>query len=146
MKTIASVDTKQKLKAFIDFPHQPHQDDPNYVPEPDTAQRDLLAPGKHPFHKHSSLQLFPSLEEGEVAGCIATTFNNDYNAFKNTREGFFYLFDCIDDMEVKEMLFQEEACKWLSARGVTSIISSVNFSTKESCGLLIEGSESPAMA
>lgn len=145
MKTVMPVDTKQKLKAFIDFPHLLYKDDPNYVPELYIAQRDLLTPGKHPFHEHSSLQLFLAYKEGRVAGRIAAILNNNHNAYNNAKDGFFGFFDCVDDLEIAEMLFQE-AYKWLLDAGVTSIIGPVNFSTNESCGLLIEGFESPPMA
>ena len=56
MKKVLPVSSKKELANFIDFPHELHKNDPNYVPELFIAQRDILT--THPFHKHSALQSF----------------------------------------------------------------------------------------
>ncbi len=61
MKHIVAVNGKGQLSKFIDFPHDLYKADPNYVPELFIAQKDMLTPGKHPFHKHSTLQCFLAL-------------------------------------------------------------------------------------
>jgi hypothetical protein len=145
MIDIVAVNNKKLLKAFIDFPHDLYKDDDNYVPELFIAQRDLLTPGKHPFHKHSSLQLFLAYKKDKPVGRIAAILNNNHNTFNKTNDGFFGFFDCIDDEHVAEKLF-EAAEKWLKEKGVSTIIGPVNFSTNETCGLLIEGYDSPPVA
>ncbi|WP_347156849.1 hypothetical protein [Pontibacter chitinilyticus] len=133
------------LKVFIDFPHELYKDDAYYVPELYIAQKDLLTPGKHPFHEHSSVQLFLAYEDEKVVGRIAAILNNNHNAFNNTQDGFFGFFDCINDAEVASMLV-EAVEKWLLDKGVKTIIGPVNFSTNETCGLLIEGFDSSPIA
>ena len=145
MKRIAPVDSAGKLKLFIDFPHGLYKDDPNYVPELFIAQRDLLSPKKHPFHKHSSLQLFLAYDGDKIVGRIAAILNNNHNEFNKTNDGFFGFFDCINDQETADLLF-EAAQNWLQEKGVDSIIGPVNFSTNETCGLLIEGFTTPPYA
>ncbi|MCC9138599.1 hypothetical protein ACFSKU_02950 [Pontibacter silvestris] len=145
MKRVEQVDSKQKLKAFIDFPHQLYKDDPYYVPELYIAQKDLLTPGKHPFHEHSSIQLYLAYQDGEVVGRIAAILNNNHNAFNNTQDGFFGFFDCVDDGEVADMLFKE-VHQWLVGKGAESVIGPMNFSTNETCGLLVEGFDSSPVA
>lgn len=145
MKRIVLVDTRQELKAFIDFPHQLYKNDPHYVPELYVAQKDLLTPGKHPFHEHSSLQLFLAFEEKKVVGRIAAILNNNHNKFNNARDGFFGFFDCINDTEVAAMLFSKVR-RWLLAKEARTVIGPVNFSTNETCGLLVEGFDSSPMA
>ena len=145
MNQIVAVDSPAKLKAFIDFPHDLYKSDPNYVPELFIAQRDLLSPNKHPFHKHSSLQLFLLYSNNKPIGRIAAILNNNYNTFNKANAGFFGFFDCINDQNAANLLF-DEAYKWLKAKGVTSIIGPVNFSTNETCGLLVEGFDSPPYA
>ena len=49
------------LASFIDFGPELYKNNPNYVSELFIAQRDLLTPGKHPFHEHSTVQLFLAL-------------------------------------------------------------------------------------
>ncbi len=58
MIRIEPVNNKKQLATFIDFPHDLYAGDPNYVPELFIAQRDVLTPGKHPFHEHSAIAMF----------------------------------------------------------------------------------------
>jgi len=141
MRNIVAVSNKKQLGQFIDFPHDLYKGDSNYVPELFIAQRDLLT--THPFHKHSSLQCFLLFEGDKIIGRIAAILNNNYNIFNSANDGFFGFFDCINDQQAANLLF-DTATKWLKDKGVTgAIIGPVNFSTNESCGLLIEGFDSP---
>jgi len=69
MKKIVPVNSNKELTAFIDFPHDLYENEPNYVPELFIAQKDLLT--THPFHKHSSLQAFLAYDGDKVVGRIA---------------------------------------------------------------------------
>ena len=145
MTQVKKVVSKKELADFIDFPHALYEGDTNYVPELHIAQRDLLSPGKHPFHEHSSLQLFLAYDGNKIKGRIAAIQNNNHNAFKNTKDGFFGFFDCVNEIEVARLLF-DEANKWLLEKGLNTIIGPVNHSTNEACGLLIDGFDSPPVA
>jgi GNAT superfamily N-acetyltransferase len=145
MIQVIPVTNKRQLAAFIDFPHDLYRDDDNYVPELFIAQRDLLSPDKHPFHQHSSLQAFLGYRDGRVCGRIAAILNNNHNKFNNTNDGFFGFFDCADDEELAAALFRE-AEQWLLAKGVQNVIGPVNFSTNETCGMLVEGYDKPPVA
>ncbi len=145
MKQIKLVASKKDLAAFIDFPHDLFKGDVNYVPELHIAQRDLLSPGKHPFHEHSELQLFLVYEDGEIKGRIAAILNNNHNQFKNKQDGFFGFFDVINNQEIAGMLLNEAAL-WLKGKGANTMIGPVNPSTNEPCGLLVEGFDQPPVA
>ncbi|MGY0036894.1 hypothetical protein [Pedobacter sp. NJ-S-72] len=119
MKKIIAVKSKKELKTFIDFPHELYKNDPYYVPELFIAQKDLLT--THPFHKHSSLQTFLLYDGDKVTGRIAAILNNNHNIANQTNDGFFGFFDCIDDNESASLLIQE-AEKWLTEKGVETII------------------------
>ena len=143
MKKIVQVNSKKELGTFIDFPHDLYKDDPNYVPELFIAQRDLLT--KHPFHKHNELQCFLAYDGDKVTGRIAAILNNAHNDYNKRNDGFWGFFDCINDQETANMLF-DAATKWLKDKGVDQkSIGPVNFSTNEACGLLIKGFDSPPM-
>lgn len=145
MKQVLRVETKRQLKAFIDFPHALYKDDPHYVPELYIAQKDLLTPGKHPFHEHSTLQLYLAYQDGNVVGRIAAILNNNHNTFNNAKDGFFGFFDCVKDGEVANLLFQEVR-QWLTEKGAKTMIGPVSFSTNETCGMLVEGFDSSPAA
>lgn len=145
MKTIVAVNDKKDLRLFIDFPHELYKNDRNYVPELFIAQRDMLTPGKHPFHEHSELQLFLAYHNGNLAGRIAAIRNNNHNNTYGLTDGFFGFFDCTNDPETANLLINA-AGKWLRERGLTSMIGPVNFSTNDICALLIDGFDGPPVA
>jgi GNAT superfamily N-acetyltransferase len=145
MTGIVTVYTSRQLKAFIDFPHDLYAGDINYVPELFIAQRDLLTPGKHPFHEHSKVQLFLYYKDNVLCGRIAAILNNNHNRFNNTTDGFFGFFECINDLQAAGTLF-DSAEQWLREQGATTIIGPVNPSTNEPCGLLIDGFNDPPLA
>jgi GNAT superfamily N-acetyltransferase len=130
------------LRKFIDFPHELYAGDPHYVPELYVAQRDLLTPGKHPFHRHAEVQLFLAYDGDRVTGRVAAVLNHNHNAFNGTADGFFGFFDCINDPGTAAGLV-EAAARWVKARGATTLIGPTNFSTNETCGLLVSGYDRP---
>lgn len=142
MIQVERVTTKDQLRQFIDFPHELYATDPNYVPELFIAQRDLLTPGKHPFHEHGKVQPFLAYKGNKVVGRIAAVLNGNHNAFNQAQDGFFGFFDSVEDAAVAAALF-DTAEAWLRNKGADTIIGPVNFSTNETCGLLIAGFDAP---
>jgi GNAT superfamily N-acetyltransferase len=145
MKKIEAVSSPKMLASFIDFGHELYKNNTRYVPELFIAQRDLLTPGKHPFHEHSLAQCFLAFEGDKIIGRIAAILNNNHNTFNKASDGFFGFFDCIDDDETASLLFNA-AEKWLKEKGVHSMIGPVNLSTNETCALLVEGFDTPPVA
>lgn len=145
MIQIVPVESSKQLGKFIDFPHDLYADDPNYVPELYIGQRDMLKPGKHPFHKHAELQLFLAYKQQQIVGRIAAIINYNHNEFTGRNDAFFGFFDCIDDQEVANALFKA-AIGWIKPKGYDNLIGPVNFSTNDSCGILIQGYDRPPMA
>lgn len=142
MKKILAVKDKNQLRLFIDFPHELYKNDPNYVPELFIAQKDMLTPGKHPFHEHSNLQLYLAYDDHKLIGRIAAIQNNNHNNTYGLTDGFFGFFDCINDQETANLLINT-AAQWLQEKELTNLIGPVNFSTNEICALLIEGFDGP---
>ncbi|WDF53758.1 hypothetical protein [Mucilaginibacter sp. KACC 22063] len=142
MTKIIAVSSKKELGLFIDFPHELYKNDPYYVPELFIAQRDILT--THPFHKHSSLQCFLAYDDNKIVGRICAIYNTNHNKFNNVNDGFFGFFDCIDNQEVADILF-ETATKWVKEKGATKLVGPVNPSTNETCGLLVKGFDSSPM-
>jgi len=142
---VVEVSSKNQLKAFIDFPHDLYKDDKNYVPELFIAQRDMLTPGKHPFHNHSYIQLFLAYEGRNIVGRIAAIYNTNHNAFTKANDGFFGFFDTIDSQEVVNALL-EHTVSWVQKKGANRLLGPINLSTNDTCGLLVQGFEKPPVA
>ena len=145
MTRVLPVTSKKDLDRFVDFPHDLYKDDVNYVPEIFIGQRDLLTPGKHPFYEHSKAQLFLAFDGDKITGRIAAINNRNHNEFIGAKDGFFGFFDCIDDQETANLLF-ESAISWLKSEGLNKIQGPANPSTNDVCGLLVEGFDMPPVA
>ncbi len=141
MIEVIPVENKAQLASFIDFPHDLYNGDRCYVPELFIAQRDLLK-GTHPFFKHSSLTCFLAKEDGKTVGRIAAIRNNNHIKYTGKKEGFFGFFDSVNNPEVSGKLF-ETAEKWMKNEKLEAVVGPANFSTNETCGLLIDGFDTP---
>lgn len=140
---IEAVEGRQSLKQFIDFPHDLFAGDPNYVPELFMAQEALLNREKSPFFLHSTAAYFLARSpEGKIVGRIAAIRNNNYIAFTGEKVGFFGFFDVIDDYHVAKALLNT-AADWLRQQGLDRVIGPANFSTNETCGVLIDNFDEP---
>lgn len=144
MISIEKVTDSKSLKQFIDYPHSLYKNDGNYVPELFIAQRDLLNSKKHPFFDHSKLDLFLAYKNNKVDGRIAAIRNNNHIDTTGKKDGFFGFFDVADDYEVAEKLL-DTVSNWTKDEGLTSVLGPTNFSTNETCGMLVDGFESPPL-
>ncbi|MBI4803223.1 MAG: N-acetyltransferase [Elusimicrobia bacterium] len=129
--------------AFVGFPYELFKGHPYWVGELKSEARRLLSLA-HPFWRHGERKLFMAFKDGKPAGRLAAVLNHKHNAFHDEKCGFFGFFDCIDDREVSSAMF-ESTLKWLKSSGMDKVRGPVNPSTNETCGLLIEGFDSPPM-
>lgn len=133
--------SEKRLAEFIDFPYFLFKNHPFWVGDLKKDALHLLS-NNHPFWRHSIKKLFIVKENGKIKGRIAAIVNYNHNNFHNEKCGFFGFFDCINDEKVSSVLF--EACfDWLKKQGMETIRGPVNPSTNETCGLLIDGFDSP---
>jgi GNAT superfamily N-acetyltransferase len=139
---IIKVDNSKLTKKFIDFPHDLHKDDPNYVPQIYLAVKEILDKKKNAFFQHSEADLFLALDKDKVVGRIAAINNRNYNKYHESNIGFFGFFDVIEDYEVAKNLL-DTAYNWCKEKGFNQIHGPTNFTTNDTAGLLVEGFDSP---
>jgi len=139
---IKKVESKKDLYRFIDFPHDLYAHDINYVPELFLAQKDLLDRKKNPFFEHAEADYFLALKKDQVVGRIAAIKNQNFIDYTNQKHGQFGFFEVIDDYQVAEALLNT-AKKWIAEKNLIELTGPYNFSTNETCGLLIEGYDAP---
>lgn len=140
---IEEVLTKKQLGEFIDYPHTLYKEDPLYVPELYLGQKELLwKPDHHPFFDHSDLRLYLARRNGQVIGRIAAILNNNHIEYTRQAEGFFGFFDCENNQETANTLLNQ-ATKWLKKQQLQRISGPINQSTNHTCGLLVDGFDSP---
>jgi len=111
---------------------------PQWVPPLRLSVYENLDTEKNPFFKRANIQLFIAEKDGKPVGRIAAIENKGHNEFYHDKTGFYGFFECINDQEVANALFQA-AEKWLKARGLSSMQGPMNPSTNHECGLLVRG-------
>jgi GNAT superfamily N-acetyltransferase len=136
------VSGRADLGAFIELPFRLYRGDTRWVPPLRREQRRFLR--SNPFFEFGSVQLFLARRHGRVVGRVAAVDNPRHNEVHGGRDGFFGLFECVDDVAVAEALFGA-AERWLAARGLDTVLGPVSFSTNDECGMLVEGFDRPPM-
>ena len=142
MIEICEVKSKKEFRRFIQFPNILYKDDPCYVPELYLSQKTMFDRRKNPFFAHSKVDFFLAYKDDKIAGRIALIRNNNHILHTREKCGFFGFFESINDFNVAEALL-DKAVNWLNDEGLTSIIGPENFTTNDSCGMLISGFHMP---
>ncbi|MFQ5630400.1 MAG: N-acetyltransferase [bacterium] len=141
IKTVAS---KSDLKKFIKLPWKIYRGDKNWAPPLIMDMKKLLNREKNPFFQHSEAEYFLAFKNGELVGRIAAILNNRHNEFHEEKTGFFGFFESIEDQEVAAALLNK-AETWVRGKKQGRIRGPMNFSTNDTCGMLIENFDEPPL-
>ena len=139
---VTAVASSDDLEAFISLPWRIYANDPAWVPPLRREVHAFLDRERHPFYRHGAAQPFLARRGGEVVGRIMASDDPNYNRRHDTNTGAFGLFESIDDASVASALL-DAATDWLRARGRTSVLGPIEYSTNYTCGLLVDGFETP---
>ncbi|MDA7980018.1 MAG: N-acetyltransferase [Pirellulales bacterium] len=137
----SSVSTRRDRKEFLQLAWDLYRQDPNWAPPLLDNIKQLLGWKKHPFHDIADVECFLARREGKVVGRIVAIHNREHNREYNEERGFFGFFECIDDQDVANALF-DTAVEWCRKRNLTAIRGPANPSMNYECGLLIDGFDS----
>lgn len=142
MVEIQKVDlgNKAQVKEFIDFHYQLYENCPQWVPPFKTDIRTMMNPNKHPFYEHSEAEFFIARRGNEIVGRIGALVNKPFNQYHQSKKAQFYLFDCIDDQESADALFNATA-EWAKKRGLDTLVGPKGFGPLDGYGIQVEGFE-----
>lgn len=142
MLTIENVnlESKKEVNAFIQFQYDLYKDVPQFTPPFYSDLRIMLNKKKHPFFEHSDGEFFVAKKDGKIVGKLGIFVNKPFNDYHKTKKAQFYFFDCIDDQEVANQLF-EKAFAWAKAQGMEEIVGPKGLSAFDGYGILVEGYE-----
>lgn len=135
---IIPVQTKKDLNNFIKLPYNIYKNYKYWVPPLNIDIKGRLSEKHNPFFEFSSQQLFLAIKNKECVGRIAAIENTLHNKIHNERAGFFGYFECIDDQDTANLLF-DTAKKWLNERNINIIKGPANPSSNDEYGLLVDG-------
>ncbi|MCU0342944.1 MAG: hypothetical protein MUF28_03880 [Ignavibacterium sp.] len=139
---IKKVETKSDLNIFIKCQWKFYKNDPNWVPPLLMERKTLLSREKNPFFKNAEADYFIAYRNDEIVGRIAAIKNDMHLKYHNDNSGFFGFFECINDQEVANALF-DTAKKWLKEKGLSSMLGPANPSSNDEWGMLLEGFDDP---
>ncbi|MEO0069726.1 MAG: hypothetical protein ABIK18_02900 [candidate division WOR-3 bacterium] len=142
MVTLTEVKTPAQLRAFIQLPFCLYRNNQNWVPPLKSDVAALLDFHHHPFWEHADGTLFLAEREGKVIGRISAHIDHNYNNLWNEKLGSFGFFECIDDQEVANALF-DAAAEWVKRRGMTVLRGPMSPSSNDEWGFLLEGFDKP---
>lgn len=142
MLTVQTVETKSQLKEFVKFPWRIYRNDPNWVPPLTVDRMAFLNRKKNPFFRHSEAELFLAERDGAPVGRIAAIHYTRHLETYHDNRGFFGFFECIDDQQVANALFERTA-QFLDERGLARIRGPMNFTINDEAGLLVDGFHLP---
>jgi hypothetical protein len=139
---VTPVTSRGDLRRFVDLPWKlfDQKRHPQWVPPLRATVYDALDRKKHPFYDQADRELFLAWQGDRIVGRIAAIENRAHNIFHGDRVGFWGFFECIDDQDVADALF-DAAASWLAARGLDTLRGPMNPSTNYECGLLTDGFE-----
>lgn len=140
---ITTVNNKNDLMRFIKFQWKIYQGDKYWVPPLLMDRKKILDKQKNPFFKHAEAEYFLAERNDEIVGRIAAIKNDLHNKYHNDKTGFFGFFECINDQEVANMLF-DSAKNWLKSKGLDTMRGPANPSSNDEYGMLLEGFEDEA--
>lgn len=139
---ITTVSSKKDLMRFIKLPWKIYDGDPNWVPPLIMDRKKILSKEKNPFFKHAEMEMFLAEKNGELVGRIAAIKNDLHNKYHNDNAGFFGFFECINDQEVANALF-DAAKGWLKTKGLGMMRGPANPSSNDEWGMLLDGFDDP---
>lgn len=142
MLTIEQIDTNRKdhVRRFIHLPFQFYTQTPQWVPPILMDVQTMLNRQKHPFYEHSTGEFFMATRDGQDVGRLAVFENIPFNRYHETRKAQFYFFECEDDLETAQALF-ERAFDWARQRGLDTVVGPKGLGPLDGYGILVEGYE-----
>ncbi len=140
--SIRKVESPADLKAYMRFPWQVYEKDPNWVPFLFFERKEFFDRTKHPFFETADVEFFMAWRGGRPVGTIAAILNRTHNKFQEEKAAHFGIFEVLPDPEAAAALL-ETACEWGAKQGMTKILGPANYSSNYEYGLLVDGFDSP---
>ena len=142
MLSIEKIDTtnKNQVHRFVHIPYRLYANHPQWVPPLLMDAQTYLNKQKHPYFEHSDGEFFIATRNSQDIGRIAVFENRPYNKYHDSRQAHFYFFECENDQESANALF-ECIFEWARARGLDRIVGPKGLGPLDGYGIQIEGLE-----
>lgn len=136
MLHVFEVKSRKDIKEFIEFPLRLYKNCPHFVPPLYADEKKLLRSGGNTQDAESVFYLVQ--KNGKTVGRIQGILQKKYNEEHNANQVRFTRFDCIDNPEVAEVLF-EAVEGWAKEKGMSEVVGPLGYTDLDREGLLVEG-------
>jgi hypothetical protein len=136
--------SEKDRKEFLEFPARLYKDDKNWIRPLDQDIEIIFDPAKNKlFRTGDAIRWLLMDHTGKTVGKIAA-FHEKHTAAKLEQPtGGVGFFDCINDQEAADQLF-DKAKEWLISNGMEAMDGPINFGTRENFwGCLVDGFYEP---
>ncbi|MDX9865235.1 MAG: hypothetical protein RBT34_10560 [Anaerolineaceae bacterium] len=137
---LVDTDSKAQVKCFIEFPFELYADCPQWVPPFRSDIRVMMNRDKHPLYERSDADFLVAERDGKTVGQMAVFEHKPFNAYHKKNQAQFTLFDCVNDQEAANALF-EAGFAWARNRGLSRVVGPKGFCSFDGYGILIDGFE-----
>jgi len=139
MIEIKKINKKSDIKKFVDFPVKYlYKDCKYFVPPIFIDEVNMFLPNKNACFEDTDVQCFLAYRDGKIVGRIAGLIQKTFNKMHNTSKVRFTRFDCYDDQEVANALF-DAVENWAHEKGMTEVHGPLGFNDLDREALLIDG-------
>ncbi len=138
---VRPVNGKEDLMKFIRVTADIYADDPNWVQPLDLERLESLDPKKNPFFEHAHVVLYLAERNGYPVGRISAQIDEMAQDKWGPNLAHFGYFEAQDKEVAHLLLGAAEACA--CERGAKRIQGPWSLSSKEECGTLVDGFDTP---
>ena len=137
--TIRKVRNRRALRKFVHFPNELYKNNPYYVPQIESMDRDTLTPSKnHAFEVCEGQYWLAYDEKGRVVGRVAAIINHRYNEKVGEKICRFGWIDFINNHDVSQALMQAVET-YAKNKGMDIVSGPTGFLEFDAAGVLVEG-------
>jgi GNAT superfamily N-acetyltransferase len=138
---VVPVHTRKQLKEFVRFPWKIYDGNPYWVPPLIRDKMKFLDKKKGVFFEFGEAEYYLAYKNGELSGRIDAHIDHQYERYHDKETGFFGFFECVNDQEVSDSLFQA-AEEWLRNKKKTKLLGPECFTIYDETAMLYEGYDS----
>ncbi len=141
--TVTPVTGGRQQRIFFRIGEAINGRDPAWVGPLTFMRRQQWSPSA-PWFEHGRAAAWIAWRAGQPVGCISAQVDELHERTWGEKLGYFGQLEAIDDPEVFTTLI-ETAATWLREQGMTVMRGPYDLSVNQSCGLLVEGFDTPPM-
>ena len=146
MYELKAFDKKSKLvKKFVKLEFKMYKGDENWVPMLKGDTKKTLRGKANPLFDNGDQIFFMVYKDKKPVGRVLVGIDEELNRVRGFKQGYFSMFECIDDMDACRMLL-DAAAKWLIEHGMDRVIGPLSPSNGDDRkGFVVMGQGSPVL-